>query len=394
MKKLTDIAVIVLLVMTGCGGGNKQSTDDFITIDVTKNYPEKELILQDFMDVEYIALETTDEFLTQGVLRAIGTEIILVKNLINDGDIFVFDRKTGKGLRKINRGGLGGEEYGRIDEIVLDEDNNEMFVIDNTRRKIWVYDLYGNFKRSFNVADADFHINTYNYDNDNLICYIPYSDYDNNNPNIIHSCHLIISKQDGSITRNISIPVNEIKSTVIRQGGIAKPGLGELPGIIPNHGNWVLMDVSSDTVYNYVPDDDIKTPFIVRTPSIHSMDPPEVFLSPSILADRYYFFGTLKLEFDFTTGRGFPRSELMFDKQENAIFIPKVYNGDYTYERHIYMGFTPKNHEIATAQRLEAYRLVDEYEKGQLKGRLKEIAEKLDVEDNPVIMLVKHKNNN
>ena len=35
---------------------------------VTKSYPEKELIIQDFMDVEYIALETTDEFLTQGVV--------------------------------------------------------------------------------------------------------------------------------------------------------------------------------------------------------------------------------------------------------------------------------------------------------------------------------------
>ena len=81
----------------------------------------------------------------------------------------------------------------------------------------------------------------------------------------------------------------------------------------------------------------------------------------------------------------------MFDKQENAIFIPKVYNGDYTYEKRIYLGFTPKNHEIATDQRLEAYRLVDEYEKGQLKGKLKEIAAKLDAEDNPVIMLVKHK---
>ena len=62
------------------------------------------------MDVEYIALESTDEFLCQGIVQAIGKEIIFVKNVINDGDIFIFDR-NGKGLRKFNRKGQGSEEY-------------------------------------------------------------------------------------------------------------------------------------------------------------------------------------------------------------------------------------------------------------------------------------------
>ena len=49
----------ILFIFSGCGG-NKQSEDDLITVDVTAQYPKKELILQDFMDVEYIPLETTD----------------------------------------------------------------------------------------------------------------------------------------------------------------------------------------------------------------------------------------------------------------------------------------------------------------------------------------------
>jgi hypothetical protein len=53
----------------------------------------------------------------------------------------------------------------------------------------------------------------------------------------------------------------------------------------------------------------------------------------------------------------------------------------------------PVNGEIiATWQSLEADKLVEACEKGQLKGRLKEIAAELDEEDNPVIMLIKHKN--
>jgi len=389
MKSVNNILIISLIViMAGCGGGNKQSTAELIIVDVSKSYPEKELIIQDFMDVEYIPLETTDDFLTQGVVMEIGKDILLVKNRFNDGDIFVFDRRTGKGLRKINRKGQGGEEYLNIAEIVLDEENNEMFVIDNNRIKILVYDLYGNFKRSFKVKDADIHINTYNYDDDNLICYIPYFGVENHQ-NIIHSCHLIISKQDGSITRNISIPLNEIKSTVVRMGeDYAVPIPSSIYQVIPNHGNWVLMETSSDTVYNYVPDTDIKIPFIVRTPSIHSMDPPEVFLIPSIFTESYYFFRTLKLEFNLGY---FPISDLVYDKQEKAFFKPKVYNGDFSNQSRVYIVSKPVNQKIAASQVLEAYQLVEAYEKGELKGRLKDIAATLDAEDNPVIMLVKHK---
>lgn len=51
------------------------------------------------MNVEYVALETTDEFLTQGLVQDVGKEYLLVTNRNNDGDIFIFDRQTGKGLK-------------------------------------------------------------------------------------------------------------------------------------------------------------------------------------------------------------------------------------------------------------------------------------------------------
>ena len=140
----TILAVILLVVLAGCGE-NKQSNNGLIIVDVSKSYPKKELILQDFMDVEYVALETTDEFLTQGLVQDVGKEYILATNRNNDGDIFIFDRKTGKGVRKINRRGQGAEEYARINEIILDENNGEIFV-KSPGNKILVYDLYGKFK--------------------------------------------------------------------------------------------------------------------------------------------------------------------------------------------------------------------------------------------------------
>jgi hypothetical protein len=391
MKRLFTIVATILFVMAGCGG-NKQSTDDLIIVDLITDYPEKELILQDFMDVEYIPLETNDEFITQGKVMAVGTEIILITNWINDGDLFVFDRKTGKGLRKINRKGQGGEEYVDIIEIVLDEANNEIFVIAYAGSKISVYDLYGNFKRSFKAGDADHYINTFNYDRENLISYIPDNSLENPS-NVMYPYYLIFSKQDGSITRKISIPFNEIKRPIAREGeawAVAAPT--NVHQLIPDHGRWVLMDTSSDTIYHYVPDATMTIPFIVRTPSIHAMNPPEVFLMPSIFTGRYYFMSLLKAAFDFATGRGFPTSGLMYDTLENSLFTPKIYNGDYTYKREVDMTFRQSlDHPFATAQSLQAHELAEAYGKGQLKGKLKEIAAKSDEESNPVIMLAKYK---
>lgn len=75
---------------------DKQSTDELVTINVSKDYPEKELILQDIMDVEYIALETTDEFITHGNVMDIGEKFIIVKTTQTTGTYSFLTGKRGK----------------------------------------------------------------------------------------------------------------------------------------------------------------------------------------------------------------------------------------------------------------------------------------------------------
>jgi len=383
MKRANSISLIILIaILAGCGGG-KQSLDDFITVDVTKTrYPQKELILQDFMDVEYIALETNDDFLNQGFVQAIGKEVILVKNIINDGYIFVYDR-NGKCLRKFNRKGQGPEDYTFILCIALDEDNGEMFVNDQMSRKIVVYDLYGKFKRSFKHKEGNgsfFYTFIFNYDKDNLICYDQFNE---------ETGFVLISKKDGRITKEINIPFKEKKLLLQRSSNYyASPSL--YPTIIPFAGNWILVELSSDTVYTLLQDYRLN-PFIVRTPSIQSMG-PEIFLVLRSMTERYYFMETIKNVYDFETGRGFPRTFMMYDTQEKAFFGYNVYNVDYLNKKEIYMNvLRTGNQDIETWQALNSDQLVEDYEKGILKGKLKEIAAALDAEDNPVIMLIKHK---
>lgn len=384
MKQISTILSVILLVtLLGCEG-NKQLNDGVIIVDISKSYPKKELILQDFMDVEYIALETTDEFLTQGVVQDVGKEYLLVTNRSNDGDIFIFDRKTGKGVRKINRQGQGGEEYARINKIILDESNGEIFV-KTLGNKILVYDLNGSFKRCLNL---DREISSmFDYDKDNLICY-DMSDYHNKGKDRSKSYHIIISKLDGSIIRKIFIPFKTINTPIVADGDRFVANYSYQ--IRLSHGKCTLIDTSADTLYNYTADGTL-SPFIVRTPPASTME-PEVFLYMGISTDRYYFMEAVKNVFNFEKGNGFYTDELMYDKEEKAIFQATIYNDDYVEKRPVAMTAQPINREVEAVTSLNAARLVEIYKDGKLKdSKLKKIASKLNEEDNPVIMVVKQK---
>ena len=388
MKRVyTILAIILLVIVAGCGEHKQAINDGLITLDVTNSFSQKkELILQDFMDVEYIALETNKEFVNHGWVQDIGKELIIVKNRTRDGNIFVYDR-TGKALRKINRMGQGGEEYINLFHITLDEDNGEMFVNDISTKKIYVYDLFGNFKRSFSHKTGSgsmFYTEVYNYDNDNLIC------YDSYNEEIVF---ILVSKQDGSITKEIKVPFKEKKQLMVMNvDKTLAAGSGPFRPIIPHKGNLILSEFSSDTIYTLLPDHSLR-PFMVRTPSIQSMD-PEVMVKIRLMSDRYYFMETVENKYNFDTNAGFDAKYLIYDTQEKAFGGYIAYNGDYSTKKEIYMSsFRPVNHEIDLCLSIDAHLLVESYKNGELKdGKLKEIAAELDEEDNPVIMLVKHKN--
>ncbi|MBD9166866.1 6-bladed beta-propeller [uncultured Parabacteroides sp.] len=385
MKNVYFILIMLLLVMAGCED-NKQSTDDLITVDITKgSFPKKELILQDFMDVEYIALETKDDFLNHGWVQAIGKKIILVLGR-DRGDIFVYNR-NGKALRKINRKGQGGEEYVSCFNITLDENRNEIFINDIYRKQILVYDLYGKFKRSFKHKEGGgsiFYTDIFNYDKENLICYDQYSE---------EVPFVLVSKQDGSITKDIKMPF-EKKILLQQQTTEGEMVYTVTPGpyrsIIIYKDNWMLSELSSDTVYTLLPDHSLR-PSLVRTPPIQSMD-PGVFLMLRLLSDRYIFMETIKNVYNWRSNEGFSRTFFIYDKQEKAFFEYIIYNGDYTNKEEIYMNsLKPVNHEIESYQTLDASQLLESYQKGKLKGKLKDIAAELEEDSNPVIMLIKHK---
>ena len=383
MKKTITFLAIFLIVAVVCKGQRQTGNDDLITVNVTKkNYPKKELILQDFMDVEYIALETNDDFVNRGIVKAIGKEYIITDGA-GAGDILIYDR-NGKALRKINRRGQGSEEYAYISHVVLDEGRGELFV--NDWNKIKVYDLYGKFKRDINRKEGVWYADVRNYDKDNLICW-----YMNRRGERIPS-YYITSKQDGSMTDEIKILFEQWKETMFRRYDAEADvtyaeshPFTQNTTIIHCRDQFIFADPSSDTLYSYLPDHSL-IPYFARTPSIQSMN-PEVFLLPGIFTDRYFFMGIFVKRQEESN----PYYHLMYDRQAKTLFEYVVYNDDYTDKRPLVMVKKTENDEIAFCERIEAYELVESYKKGLLKGKLKEVASTLDEEDNAVIMLVKYR---
>jgi hypothetical protein len=321
---------------------------------------------------------------------AIDKGIMLVRNSVNDGNIFIYDR-TGKGIRTINRKGNGSQEYPSLSEIVLDEEQNEIFV--NARNRILVYDLSGNFKRSLPYNEGSRYAGLYQFDRESLICRDTSFDTDGEEPD--KPPFLIICKQDGRIIKEIQIPLQQKRRTQYEENRgetVITFFTSNLPAesIIPYHDSWILTSYSTDTIFSYLPDHCL-TPFIVRTPSVQSGN-PVAFLTPGILTERYYFLYTEKNEPEFrgATLMEFPRTYLMYDRHDQSIYEYTVYNDDYS-SKTVNMSIRARSNEIAFWQKLEADDLFEAYEKGKLKGKLKEIAANLKEEDNPVIMLVKHK---
>ncbi len=375
------ISSFLMIFLSACLE-NKQA-DDFVTIDVTANYPLKELILQDFMDVEYIPLETTDSILCSGSVWHVGENLILATNHASDGNIFLFDRKTGKSIRKINHKGQSGEEYTSALGFVLDEENDELYVSDTYARKIVVYDLEGNFKRRISWEDDYMFGEIFNFDKEYLIC------LNIDNPTVRSTeSFVLISKQNGHMIEKIQIPFKDKKSIIIRtpaddSGMYYAYAPSTSHPLIPYFNNYVLAEYSADTVYQYTPNGAMG-PIIARTPSVQTLN-PEVFLFPTLFTDRYYFVEAVEKTMEFNA------TDIVYDKQENKLFRYKVYNGDYSYKQEAFLKSRPLNSKIPTSQFLEAWELVEKYKEGKLKGKLKEIASNLEEDDNPVIMLIKHK---
>ena len=380
MKMRNLLFLFTAVVMTACVGN--QVAEGIMTVDLNKDYPEKEIILQDFMNVEYVPLESSDEFITRAAVKAVGEKYFVLEN----NKLLLFDRHTGKGIRVIDHKGQGAEEYTFAYRVVLDEANDELFVNDAGTHQICVYDLEGNFKRAFNHPEGHHFLDMTAFDDKTMICYDEqvYMDYASP-PTEKHTFHYMISKQDGSIVQEIKVPYEQLNVPMLMIDDMVS--MTFVRTTVPLQDDMLIIENSADSIYLFTRKEQKLEPFMAK---IASTD-PERLMTIGTVTPHYCFFEVIDKTFDQSTGRSFPNRSFVYDRQTHEIFKSKVLNTDFIESEPVGMVRLAMNGKIACIQTLEPHKLIEAYEKGELKGKLKDIASQLNEDSNPVIMVMTEK---
>ena len=383
-KQLTRIASWMLLATMGQAGAFAQN----IRIDMNEVYPERTINLQEVANVKYIPLETTDDALFNGTLVHLSSQGIAGLNP-KGGDILLFDG-NGKVITSFNHTGQGPNEYNKIYHLDVDWKQKEVYVQDNFRQKIRIYALNGNYLRTIQAKGTMREDDMFNFSDTHLI----YSMLPEGKQFDPYQPVTLISKKDGS---TISLPFTKKEDTNVKATG-GPFGNMKLMAKIANglykKGDEVYVnEVTADIIYR-VEKNHTLTPIIQRTPSYEVEQGKDFFLMLRGANKRYYFFKRQQalLEFQGNAATDPKSTYIAYDRKSKEIVQPTFTNNDYL-SQDIPMskilqcaGDTSQCYLL-----LEAFKLKEALEEGKLKGELKAIAEKLDEEDNPVLMVVEFK---
>ena len=386
MKRILYSAAFMLaLLATGCGDAN-QKPSALPQIDVRTNYPEKEICLQDVAEVSYIALDSQDGILFRGNVNDFSDKGIVIMDSQNNRLIF-FD-KQGKFQYVIQRQGQGPEEYSMMLDALVDWDKEDVFVFDSGSR-IVVYSLDGTFKRKLPLNANLVQHDAYIWSDSQLVA-CRYGNWDKDEKLVPYQPIVLLSKEDGkmdslSYRKEHSFPTYiGAKEMNIR---IHWPSLDKL------NGDVYVNDLSADTIYRWDARTQALQPVMTRTPSVTLDDLDGYFMDLKGVSSQYYFLHFLarqaSMDSHFVMVDEKSRNAV-YDRKEGKVYHPKFTNKDYPSMEKIHLNFCEEENACAIVQ-LEAFKLIEALEAGELSGELKTIAESLKEEDNPVLMVVKFK---
>lgn len=388
--------VLCLATLVGCAS-NLSFNSSLGMINLSGDYPTRRVDLKEIADVEYVPLETTDSSLLTRMcsVYSISDNYIITYDMYS-GDIFVFNR-LGRFLRKINKLGNGPGEYVNLSGLVVDFKTEEFLVRDYPRKKVHIYSFDGVYKRSFPWMIANL-IPWYNLNKDYLIGYHDSYLYKTLRCEDTHPFYLM-SKKDGKLTPlNLTVP-NGISSTLTAikeklSSGETYIDMPSLPihTLLKNGEEALIAEFSLDTLYSFK--EGLLLPIAVRTPSAQSTTPPTI-IAPELYTDSILFFRVISMYYDKSNSFK-PYDEavkLIWNRKTNLVENWEIFNSDIdTPTARLPLAwldnFANSNMGLLF---YSAETVIKLYNEGKLKGKLKEIASKLDEEDNYVLVIAKYK---
>ena len=386
MNKTNIFLLACWLICSYACTSQPQSTTGIPVVDFEKEYPQKDLLVSENADVEYVRLETTDEVLLDGLagLYLSVTDRYIVTNNSKEGRIFVFNRQ-GKHLYNFMRKGNSGEEFMYAKKVRVDDKAEEIFVLD-ARNKVLVYTLDGKFKRVLDLPKDMRADDLWNYDDEWLLSYDNYN-LDREGLTCAEQPFFLISKKDGQVKR---IGVNA-KDRIGPRIYFEKNGQRGVMAVSMNYiykngDEFVLSELGNDTVF-MLKNDEI-SPLLVRTPGSKDKDVRSMMSAPLKLGDYIEVVEApkeLKMEsgkietksvyLNLKTGECF---DLNLKDDVNFVEPSAVRSSEYVE--------APKNHILSMPNTDRLFRWKEE---GKLKGKLAEMVDEMKEDDNPILIIYK-----
>lgn len=152
MKRLVLVCILGIL-LTGCMFYTTKEVHKTIytIIAIPPEVSGKVLKMSEVYDsLCYVPLETNDNFLIGEVDRLIplADRIVVVDKNVAKA-VYVFDKQGGF-LNQIGALGAGAREYAGIASVSVDENNN-VYIYDNSRNKLLIYTITGNYTGELSV---------------------------------------------------------------------------------------------------------------------------------------------------------------------------------------------------------------------------------------------------
>lgn len=362
-----------------------------VTLDITKDYPEKKIVLQDLADVKYIPLETKKNALltnSTAMLGYVSDSLIVAFTLEKEIVLFNGD---GSVRSSFSHAGQGSKEYQNIIGMAVDPKAQEIFIVDYLLRyRMQVYSFTGQYKRTLPIPFKMILDGLQDFSAD---CLLACDQKVRQGISNRAKPYMLLSKKTGEIVKELDIHFTKRLSRSISkplgENQTISAALGYDP-IVRCEDSYVIGDLSADTIYTYTPQG-VLSPMLVRTPPVLSMETPKVLL-PDYRAGSYFFY-LVDFEFDFETRTGFPDKYMVYDYAVGKTYVCKLVNRDCE-EQEIQLGdggVTNKAWNTA-CYTIPSSMLIEQSEAGKVYGPLKEIAAGRTDDDNPVQAIVRFKN--
>lgn len=391
--KINYFILFISLFLINCQAISSQSgAGNLPVFDFSKNYSQKKINLHDIADVEYVQLETTDDILLGGraSLSAVTEKYILVHEG-QLGDVFVFDRRTGKLYSHFNHKGQSGMEYVWIKNgTILDEAREEIYVCSNF---IQVYTLKGEYKRTLKINLFESEKQVLNFDDESLLIYDDVVIEPGREKETKKAPYRLVSKKDGSLISTLGIHFQKRYSNAIAQTlekGMWRPFKFFYPQNRYSGSNIIIADISSDTIFQLSPNKGLM-PLLTRKPSIQASEPLNIW-TPFLITDKFMLFGTFLLDFNSKGGK---IPTFIYEYKSNEINKVSIFDTEYETKLRSQGRWTPHTCPVIaknmTADLIEASSMLEAYKGKRLRGNGEQVAKRLKEDDNPVVRILKFK---